>query len=83
MLELARAERRILLTNDKDFADLCYLRRLISTGIVLVRLPDARSGEKGERLLATIERFGEQLEGWFTVITPQAIRRRRLPDVEV
>ncbi len=82
VLELARAEARVLLTNDKDFAELCYLRRQATAGIVLLRLPAARSTEKGEHLLAVIRRFGIELEGWFTVITARAIRRRQLPDTE-
>ena len=82
VLELARTEARVLLTNDKDFAELCFLRREATAGIVLLRLPTARSAEKGERLLAVIQRFGVELEGWFTVITPKAIRRRRLPSLE-
>lgn len=82
VLALARAEARVLVTNDKDFAELCFLRGEATAGIVLLRLPTARSAEKGERLLAVIQRFGIELEGWFTVINPKALRRRRLPGHE-
>jgi predicted RNA binding protein YcfA (HicA-like mRNA interferase family) len=45
---LARSarERRVLVTNDADFAALAFLRREASAGIVLVRLPRNRSAFK-------------------------------------
>jgi predicted nuclease of predicted toxin-antitoxin system len=78
---LARAEhdQRILLTNDKDFAELAYLQRQATSGIVLLRLPAMRSLRKTQRLLAALDRIGEGLAGFFTVLTPRAIRRRPLP----
>ena len=43
VLQQATAERCVLLTNDKDFATLAFLQRLASAGIVLMRMPRARS----------------------------------------
>lgn len=43
-------ERRILLTGDKDFAELAFPQRAASVGIVLIRLPRCGSGDLRERL---------------------------------
>jgi predicted nuclease of predicted toxin-antitoxin system len=75
----AQREQRILLTNDKDFAELAYLKRLSAFGIVLLRLPALRSEEKAQRLLMTVQQLEDGLAGSFTVVTPRAIRRRPLP----
>jgi len=75
----AQREQRILLTNDKDFAQLVYLQRLTTSGVVLLRLPALRSQQKARRLLAAVRQIGDDLAGFFTVLTPRAIRRRPLP----
>ncbi len=38
VLRRAEAEKRIRLTNDKDFADLAFLQRTAASGVVLVRM---------------------------------------------
>jgi len=75
---LARSveEGRILVTNDKDFAELTFLQQKAAAGIVLVRLPRLRTPEKTARVLEAIEEQGQRLAGVFTVIEEQAIRRR-------
>ncbi|HEX4960404.1 MAG TPA: DUF5615 family PIN-like protein [Thermoanaerobaculia bacterium] len=75
---LARAtqENRILLTNDKDFAELIFLQRKAAVGIVLIRLPGLRTPEKTRRVVEVIESQGERLTGVFTVVEADAIRRR-------
>jgi len=40
VLEIARAEDRILITNDKDFGELIYRQQLEHTGVILFRLRD-------------------------------------------
>ncbi len=42
VLERARRERRILLTNDKDFGELVFLQRRLATGVLLLRLEEER-----------------------------------------
>lgn len=78
VLLIARSEARILLTNDKDFAELTYLRKLSSTGIVLLRMGALRTSDKVAVLQAAIQQFGDGLTGWFTVLTPHGVRRRPL-----
>ncbi|MBX3467493.1 MAG: DUF5615 family PIN-like protein [Planctomycetes bacterium] len=47
VLASASAEYGVLVTNDKDFASLAFLQGQASAGIVLVRLPTARSTRRG------------------------------------
>jgi predicted nuclease of predicted toxin-antitoxin system len=76
VLAWATAESRVLLTNDKDFAELTFLQRKAAAGIVLIRLPGLRTSGKTERVLEVIKSQDERLVGVFTVIEADAIRRR-------
>src|SRR5579863_2059499 len=78
---LARSvgERRILLTNDKDFAELAFLQRTASVGIVLIRLPRCGSEAKATRVEEEVGARGDRLAGAMTVIEEEATRRRALP----
>ncbi len=77
---LARAtqEQRILLTNDKDFAELAFLQRSAATGIILIRLPRSTSLEKTSRVLGVIADHADRLPGAMTVVDERGIRRRSL-----
>lgn len=79
VLSVALSEQRILLTNDKDFAELTFLRQRAAAGIVLLRLPRLRSAEKAERVMEVVNAQGERLRGAMTVIEEEATRRRDLP----
>jgi predicted nuclease of predicted toxin-antitoxin system len=78
---LARSveEHRILITNDKDFAELAFLQRSASVGIVLIRLPRCGSEEKASRVAEELKASGDRLAGAMTVIEEEATRRRALP----
>lgn len=78
VLRRAAAKRRVLITNDKDFAALAFSQRMPSAGIVLVRMPQSRSRTKAERLLVAIRRHGERLAGAMTVVEAHTTRRRAL-----
>ena len=79
VLALAQRDDRVLVTNDKDFAGLAFLRREVSAGILLVRLCRSRSEEKAFHVVNAVARDEAALHGAMTVIQPAAIRRRRLP----
>ena len=76
VLALSSTEDRILITNDKDFAELVFLQRQVTAGVILIRLPRFRTIEKVERVLEVVVDQGERLMGVFTVIEANAIRRR-------
>ena len=60
LLERAGAEDRILVTLDKDFGELIYLRRLSHAGLIL--LPDVRVPQRIEAIRAVIEGHRQALE---------------------
>jgi len=78
---LARSleQHRILVTNDKDFAELTFLQKRTAVGIVLVRLAGYSPGEKAMRVLEVVKERGELLPGAMTVIERDLTRRRTLP----
>ncbi len=75
----ARAEARMLLTEDKDFGDLVFRRAQSIPGVVLLRIDPAMHELKRVRLDAAISRFGENLLGRYTVIGEARFRARALP----
>jgi predicted nuclease of predicted toxin-antitoxin system len=79
VLAASATENRILITNDKDFAELTYLQRKASTGIILVRMGKSSSTEKARRVAEVVEHMGRRLSSAMTVIAAHAVRRRVLP----
>ena len=79
VLSRSVGEGRILVTNDKDFADLTFLQRKTSGGVILIQLPRSMSPEKEIRVGEVVEIQGQRLVGAMTVIEKDAIRRRAFP----
>jgi predicted nuclease of predicted toxin-antitoxin system len=76
VLELANKEGVLLLTADKDFGELVFRLRRLSSGVVLVRLAGLSPVKKSEIVVPFImEHFSELVES-FSVITPMGIRIR-------
>jgi predicted nuclease of predicted toxin-antitoxin system len=78
VIALALQEKRLLLTEDKDFGDLVFRRERAVPGVVLMRIDSGNSVLKAERLAAVIERYGEGLFGRYMVIEEGRFRSRRL-----
>lgn len=79
VLSRAQAERRILLTHDKDFGDLAFHAGLPATcGIVLIRLGHLLPEEIAQR---TVQALGSRSdwEGHLSVVEEHRIRMRPLP----
>ena len=79
VLVWARTERRILLTEDKDFGDLVFRRGQTVPGIVLLRIDPTMHALKEARLDAAISRFGDGLFGRYVIVEAARFRSRRLP----
>ncbi|MCY3958690.1 MAG: DUF5615 family PIN-like protein [Chloroflexi bacterium] len=60
LLERAGAEDRVLVTMDKDFGELIYLRRVAHAGLIL--LPDVRVLQRIEAVRAVVEGHHQALE---------------------
>lgn len=78
-LVLAQANERgaVLLTEDKDFGELVYQRKLMHAGVVLVRLAGLPVAEKAHRLSATLFAYAEQITGAFCVLSRKTLRVRK------
>ena len=78
VIELARKEGRILLTEDKDFGRLAYLSgEQLGIGVILLRFPARARQELCSTVLELIKREGSKLEGSFVVLQPGLVRIRR------
>ncbi len=74
----ARNEKRLLLTDDKDFGDLVFRWGQAVPGLVLLRVDPEIPALKGKRLAAAIKRYGDTLFDRYTVIEEGRFRSRRL-----
>ena len=71
-------ERRVLLTEDKDFGELAYRLRKPSAGIVLIRIDVNDRHLKWPRLKSLIENYEERLPRHFVVVHSNKYRFRPL-----
>jgi predicted nuclease of predicted toxin-antitoxin system len=78
LLACAFFERRILLTEDKDFGELVYRLRRLTHGVVLLRFDVADRDLKVPRLRYLLEQETERLSGAFVVLEADKIRIRPL-----
>jgi predicted nuclease of predicted toxin-antitoxin system len=77
LIKFARTEKRILLTNDKDFGELVFLQKKLSHGIILLRVKGQETGLKVKLMKRLMEEYAEKLAGHFVVVTK--IRFRFIP----
>jgi predicted nuclease of predicted toxin-antitoxin system len=78
VIALARAERRVVIADDKDFGELVVRRRAAAAGIVLIRIDPLEPEKRFRALINAIERFGERLERQVTVLRGGVVRVRML-----
>ena len=74
LLALARKEKRILITNDKDFGELTFLQKKLSVGIILFRVKGQNSDDKVKLMEKVLENHYDKLLNHFTVITLKKFR---------
>ena len=79
VLALARHERRVLLTEDKDFGELALRAEADATGVVLFRDLGASIDESWTALQSLLTRHPDGLDRSFVVIRGRRIRIRRPP----
>ena len=75
LLALAFQQQRVLITEDKDFGELVFLRRAPHPGIV--RFVEMTVAEKVSAMHDLIERHSEEMSaGALIVVTPTRVRVR-------
>lgn len=79
LLRLARAERRLLITRDKDYGSLVFLQGEEAGGVILLRVTLPEIDEAHAQLQRLLDEHGEdQLGKWFCVVEPRRYRIRSL-----
>ena len=79
VIALALDDRRILLTEDKDFGRLVFATGSNSLGVVLIRFPASARSALGPRMLELVRKHADRLTGSFVVLQPERIRISVLP----
>jgi predicted nuclease of predicted toxin-antitoxin system len=76
---LARANEAeaLLLTADKDFGELVFRQRRVTTGVVLIRLAGLSPETKAAIVSAVMRNYETELANAFTVINPGTVRIRQ------
>ena len=78
VLRRAFKERRILLTEDKDFGELVYRLQKPASGIVLIRISVEDRHLKWPQLKKLLEMHGDCLFGAFVIVEVRKFRFRPL-----
>jgi predicted nuclease of predicted toxin-antitoxin system len=77
ILKMATSERRMVITMDKDFGELVYNSGLPHSGVLLLRLEEARSVEKVKIIEKILERYSDKLSNNFCVFKDGKLRIRK------
>jgi len=83
VLKWANQEAALLLTADKDFAEMVFRQRLHAHGVVLVRLAGLSAARKAEVVVLAIGGHITELSRAFAVIMPGMLRIRRASEVDI
>jgi len=76
---MARADWRILLTQDRDFGRLVYALNQETSGVIYMRYNSRIREAFAEEVTGVVGREGDKLANAFTVLQPGRIRIGRLP----
>lgn len=82
LLKRATVERRILITNDKDFGELVFLQKRLSTGIILIRVKGQVVENKVKLIKRLLQNYSDKLFNHFVIITEKKLRFIPMEDVK-
>ncbi|MEK7729023.1 MAG: DUF5615 family PIN-like protein [candidate division KSB1 bacterium] len=82
LIEQATREKRILLTEDKDFGWLVFASQAESAGVILIRFPGNARQSLAQTVENVIQEQGENLRNAFVVIQPGHVRINHTPKAE-
>jgi predicted nuclease of predicted toxin-antitoxin system len=74
---MANADKKLLLTQDKDFGELVFRLKSAHYGVILIRLEGYKPALKAEIVVNMLAKYKDELIKSFTVIQPNAIRIRK------
>ena len=82
VLSLARAEARVVVTEDKDFGKLAYADGQATAGVVLIRFPAGARKTLGQTVVDVVAELGERIRNAFVVVEPGRGRLSRTQSAE-
>lgn len=74
VLELALNEKRVLITEDRDFGELVYARGRPSAGVILLSFDVRAHRAKSVTVVEVVSKLGARLRSAFTVVEPGRVR---------
>lgn len=74
--ELALAQNRILITDDKDFGDIVVRRNLHVPGVILLRTSSDDGGLQARRIFAILSVAPDRILGHITIVEDTRYRHR-------
>ncbi|MFO0873921.1 MAG: DUF5615 family PIN-like protein [Phycisphaerales bacterium] len=74
VLGMARRDRRILLTEDKDFGQLVHADQRAAAGVILIRFPAEARADLPRAVLQLVELRDVELQGRFVALLPGVVR---------
>ncbi|MHB0876976.1 MAG: DUF5615 family PIN-like protein [Anaerolineae bacterium] len=74
VLALAVSQSRVIITNDKDFGEMVYRRRMQHAGLVLLRLADERAASKVDVISRLLAQYADRIPGRYVVATESGVR---------
>jgi len=79
VMQLAVRERRMLLTEDKDFGQLVFANRQATGGVILFRFPARARARLGRDVVDLAATPATRLSGNFVVVQPGRVRIVQTP----
>lgn len=78
VIEFARSERRIVVTEDKDFGQLVFAAARENSGVILIRYPASARSAMSAAMLKLLSDHGGNLYSRFVVLEPGRVRVTQL-----
>jgi len=74
ILKLANEEGRVVITNDKDFGELVFRKKMISSGVILLRSKGQNVRDKVIWVTQLLKRYPKNIFKHFVVVSEKKIR---------
>jgi predicted nuclease of predicted toxin-antitoxin system len=76
VLETAKRNSAVLVTEDKDFGELVFRQRLTNRGVILLRMHGHSASQQTKALLDFVKNHGDTASDAFSVISATGFRIR-------
>jgi predicted nuclease of predicted toxin-antitoxin system len=79
VLERAVAEKRVVITEDRDFGEIVYARGSSSAGVIFVKFHSRARLAKPTAVVEAVAKLGARLQDAFAVVEPGRVRIAKRP----